>query len=89
MRKILATALAAVAAVSVLTACGPNYGAGPAGTVSDRSAAYFKSGGWRYRLTVTTADGQRQEFRVSRDDYRSCFRGSAYPTCTDRTEGSR
>ncbi|RSN93754.1 hypothetical protein DMH26_24070 [Streptomyces sp. WAC 05379] len=84
MRKILATALAAVAAVSVLTACNPSYGAGPAGTVSDRSAAYFKSGGWRYRLTVTTTDGQRQDFRVTRDDYRSCFRGSAYPTCTQR-----
>ncbi|MGI5411115.1 hypothetical protein ACQEV9_30545 [Streptomyces chartreusis] len=81
MRKILATALAAIAAVLVLSACGPSYGAGPAGTVSDRSAAYFKSGGWRYRLTVTTTDGQDREFRVSRDDYRSCFRGSAYPTC--------
>lgn len=89
MRKILATALVAVAAVLVLTGCNPSYGAGPAGTVSDRTAAYFKSGGWRYRLTVTTHDGQRQDFRVSRDDYRSCFRGSAYPTCTHRTEGSR
>ncbi|SEC35104.1 hypothetical protein [Streptomyces sp. KS_5] len=89
MRKCLATAGATLAAVLALTACNPNYGAGPAGTVSDRSAAYFKSGGWRYRLTVTTTDGQRQDFRVSRDHYRSCFRGSAYPTCTHRTEGTR
>ncbi|GGX50136.1 hypothetical protein [Streptomyces chartreusis] len=89
MRKILTTALATIATVSVLTACNPSYGAGPAGTVSDRSAAYFKSGGWRYRLTVTMNDGQGQEFRVSRDDYRSCFRGSAYPSCMHRTEGSR
>ncbi|TXS40170.1 hypothetical protein EAO75_34755 [Streptomyces sp. uw30] len=89
MRKILATTVTALAAVLVLTACNPNYAVGPAGTVSDRSAAYFKSGGWRYRLTVTTADGQRREFRVTRDEYRSCFRGSAYPSRIHRTEGSR
>ncbi|MFD9466746.1 hypothetical protein [Streptomyces sp. NPDC060027] len=77
MRKTLAAA-------SVLTACNPSYGAGPAGTVSDRSSAYFKSGGWRYRLTITTTDGRRQEFRVTRDDYKRCFRGSVYPTCTSR-----
>jgi hypothetical protein len=84
MRKALAAAAATVAAVLALSACSPDYAAGPAGTVSDRSAAYFKSGGWRYRLAVTTTDGQRHSFRVTRDDYRHCFHGSAYPSCTRR-----
>ncbi|MBM7169096.1 hypothetical protein JQK87_11850 [Streptomyces sp. G44] len=84
MRKSLAALAASVGAVVALTACGPNYGPGPAGTVSDRSASYFKSGGWHYRLTVTTNDGRRQDFRVTRDDYKHCFRGSAYPSCTYR-----
>ena len=84
MRKALASAAASIASVLVLTACSPDYAPGPNGTVSDRSAAYFKSGGWRYRLAVTTADGQRHGFRVTRDDYRHCFRGSAYPSCTRR-----
>ncbi|MFF7240448.1 hypothetical protein [Streptomyces collinus] len=82
MRKALATAAASVATLLALAACSPHYAAGPAGTVSDRSAAYFKSGGWHYRLTVTTTDGQQHRFRVTRHDYRHCFRGSAYPTCT-------
>ncbi|MFJ9541920.1 hypothetical protein ACIRPX_32320 [Streptomyces sp. NPDC101225] len=82
MRKALAAATATIAAVLALGACSPDYAPGPAGTVNDRSAAYFKSGGWRYRLTVTTTDGQRHRFRVTRDDYRHCFHGSAYPTCT-------
>lgn len=84
MRKALAALAATVGAVLALTACSPDYAPGPTGTVSDRSAAYFKSGGWRYRLTVTTNDGRRQDFRVTRDDYKHCFRGSAYPTCTHR-----
>ncbi|MFF7985458.1 hypothetical protein ACFZDK_41180 [Streptomyces sp. NPDC007901] len=84
MRKTLAAATATIAAVAVLTACSPTYAPGPAGTVSDRNAAYFKSGGWHYRLTVTTNDGRRHDFRVTRADYRHCFRGSAYPTCTHR-----
>ncbi|MEV7322854.1 hypothetical protein [Streptomyces sp. NPDC093970] len=33
---------------------------------------------------VTTTDGRRHDFRVTRDDYRHCFRGSAYPSCTRR-----
>ncbi|MEV6543413.1 hypothetical protein [Streptomyces sp. NPDC051665] len=88
MRKALASATAVIASVFALTACSPDYAPGPAGTVSERSAAYFKSGGWRYRLTVTTADGQRHSFRVTRDDYRHCFHGSAYPTCAHRSEGT-
>ncbi|MEV6381621.1 hypothetical protein AB0M31_19635 [Streptomyces sp. NPDC051773] len=84
MRNTLAAVTATIGAVLALTACSPDYATGPAGTVSDRSAAYFKSGGWRYRLTVTTSDGRRQDFRVTRDDYKSCFRGSTYPTCTHR-----
>lgn len=84
MRKSLAAVAATIGAVVALTACSPDYTPGPTGTVSDRSAAYFKSGGWRYRLTVTTNDGRRQDFRVTRDDYKRCFRGSAYPSCTHR-----
>ncbi|MET7603928.1 hypothetical protein ABZS96_15625 [Streptomyces avermitilis] len=83
MRMALATALVSVGAVLALTACSPDYAPGPTGTITDRSAAYFKSGGWHYRLTVTT-DGRPHAFRVTRNDYRSCFRGSAYPTCTRR-----
>jgi hypothetical protein len=83
MRKTLAAVPAAVGAVLVLTACSPDYAPGPAGTVSDRSATYRKADGWHYQLTVTT-DGRRQDFRVTRDEYKHCFRGSAYPTCTHR-----
>lgn len=75
-RLLAALALALLA----LSACRAHtYPAGPTGTVTDRSAAYFKSGGWRYRLTV---DGSK--FRVTRDDYRRCFRNSLYPACTNR-----
>jgi hypothetical protein len=84
MRKALAALAATIGAVLALSACSPHYAPGPAGTVSDRSAAYFKSGGWRYRLTVTTTDGQTHRFRVTRDDYKHCVRGSAYPFCTHR-----
>ncbi|NUV60073.1 hypothetical protein [Streptomyces sp. CAI-85] len=84
MCKSLAAAAATVGAVVALTACSPDYTPGPAGTVSDRNAAYFKSGGWHYRLTVTTNDGRRHDFRVTRDDYKHCFHGSAYPACTHR-----
>ncbi|MFG2729782.1 hypothetical protein [Streptomyces canus] len=83
MRKTLAVVAAAVGAVLALTACSPDYAPGPAGTVSDRSATYRKADGWHYQLTVTT-DGHRQDFRVTRDEYKHCFRGSAYPTCTHR-----
>ncbi|MFC3577878.1 hypothetical protein ACFOZ0_32400 [Streptomyces yaanensis] len=84
MRKAHAAIATTVGAVLALTACSPDYAAGPAGTVSDRSATYFKSGGWRYRLTITTNDGRRHDFRVTRHDYKHCFHGSAYPTCTRR-----
>ncbi|MFF0084610.1 hypothetical protein ACFYR1_33580 [Streptomyces canus] len=83
MRKALAAAAATIGAVLALTACSPDYAPGPSGTVTDRSATYRKADGWHYQLTVTTTDG-REDFRVTRDDYRHCFRGSAYPTCTHR-----
>lgn len=71
---------ALVLALLALNACRAHtYPPGPAGTVIDRSAAYFKSGGWRYRLTVGG-----DKFRVTRDDYRRCFRNSLYPACTNR-----
>ncbi|WP_328431974.1 MULTISPECIES: hypothetical protein [unclassified Streptomyces] len=84
MRKALAAAAVTLTVVVALTACSPQYAPGPSGSVTDRSAAYFKSGGWRYRLTVTTNDGQDHAFRVTRHDYKSCFHGSAYPACTRR-----
>ncbi|NUP16607.1 MAG: hypothetical protein HOZ81_10960 [Streptomyces sp.] len=74
-RLLAALALALLA----LTACQATYPPGPSGTVTDRSRAYFKSGGWRYWLTV---DGTR--FRVTRDQYGHCFHGSSYPACTHR-----
>lgn len=84
MRKLLPAAVATVALATALSACGTQYTPGPARTVADRSAAYFRSGGWRYRLTVTTPDGHRETFRVTRHDYRGCFHQSAYPTGTHR-----
>jgi hypothetical protein len=68
-----------LALLAVTTACKATYPAGPTGHVTDRHASYFKSGGWRYWLTV---DGKR--FRVTRTDYRHCVRGSSYPACTKR-----
>ena len=59
------------------TACKQTYPAGPSGKVTDRASAYYKSGGWRFWLTV---DGSK--FRVTRAEFRSCFRGSTYPACT-------
>jgi hypothetical protein len=77
-RRTLATVLVAVLAVLLLaTACQPTYAPGPTGKVTDRSRAYWKSGGWHYWLTTT---GSR--FRVTRNDYEHCFHGSHYPTCT-------
>lgn len=70
---------AAVAVVLALAACSPTYSPGPSGKVTDRQAYYLKSGGWHYRLTV-----RGKTFRVRRDDYRHCFRGSSYPACTKR-----
>ncbi|WP_338909674.1 hypothetical protein [Streptomyces nigra] len=60
-------------------ACGPDYAAGPTGRVTDREATYRKHYGWKYTLTV-----RGEEFRVERDVYRKCFKGSAYPSCTTR-----
>ncbi|MEU2316574.1 hypothetical protein ACFY7X_13685 [Streptomyces althioticus] len=78
-RRTYALAALLLALLATVTACEKTYPAGPTGKVTDRSRAYYKSGGWKYWLTV---DGAK--FRVTRDDYRSCFRGSAYPTCTHR-----
>ncbi|MFE9920448.1 hypothetical protein ACFYQA_02340 [Streptomyces sp. NPDC005774] len=72
-RLLAALALALLA----LTACSPSYPPGPSGKVTDRDRAYFKPGGWRYSLTVDS-----RKFRVTRDDYKRCVRGSSYPACT-------
>ena len=78
-RRTYALAALLLALLATVTACEKTYPAGPTGTVTDRSSAYFKSGGWKFWLTV---DGTK--FRVSRADYRGCVRGSAYPACTNR-----
>jgi hypothetical protein len=79
-RTRYALAVSAVLFLATGTACEQQtFPPGPSGTVTDRSRAYYKSGGWKYWLTVNSS-----KFRVTRDDYRSCFRGSAYPTCTNR-----
>ena len=70
---------ALVLALFAVTACSPDYPAGPTGKVTDRTRAYYKADGWHYWLTV---DGTK--FRVIRDDYRHCVRGSSYPVCTQK-----
>jgi hypothetical protein len=77
MRCVLAVLVLALLAAT--TACKQSFPEGPAGKVTDRHRAYFKSGGWRYWLTV---DGQK--FRVTRSDYQHCVRGSSYPACANR-----
>lgn len=82
MTRPMRLAAAFVTAVVLLTACeAKTYPPGPEGKVTHRSRAHFKSGGWRYWLTVGD-----KEFRVTRDDYRNCFRESNYPACTKRTD---
>lgn len=80
--KIKPAAVAALVLTAVTAfgtaACDPGYAAGPSGKVTDRSAVYFKSGGWRYKLTTTST------FRVTRDEYRGCVRGSSYPKCAGK-----
>ncbi|MFI8206757.1 hypothetical protein [Streptomyces sp. NPDC085937] len=82
MNQFMRLAVAVLTAVVLLTACEPKtYPPGPAGTVTDRPRVYYKSGGWRYWLTV-----EGTKFRVTRDDWRDCVRGSSYPACTNRTD---
>lgn len=66
-----------LALLTATTACTPNYPAGPTGQVTDRDAYFRKADGWHYVLTVNG-----HTFRVTRDDYRHCLRGSNYPACT-------
>lgn len=73
---------AAVAVLLAVTGCG--YEEGPAGRVVDKSDEYQPATKTRkYELTVRTADGSEHEFEVSISDYSACYRGSAYPTCTE------
>jgi hypothetical protein len=77
--------LAALAfALLALTACARTYPPGPSGKVTDRDAYFRKADGWHYSLTV-----RGKKFRVTRADYRHCFRGSTYPACTKRGGGQR
>jgi hypothetical protein len=70
--------------LAVTTACQAHYPAGPTGQVTDRDAYFRKANGWHYELTVGG-----KTFRVTRDDYRHCFRASSYPACTTRGGGQR
>ncbi|MEU2571768.1 MULTISPECIES: hypothetical protein [Streptomyces] len=81
MRPALLAVVLAALAVVLTAGCGPDYAAGPTGRVTDREATYRKHYGWKYTLTV-----RGETFRVERDAYRKCFTGSAYPSCTTRTD---
>lgn len=80
--KRLVAALALT--VGLLTACGPGYETGPAGTVTGRARTHYRAG-FHYWLTVTTPDGHRSTFRVRAAHYNRCFHGSHYPACTHRS----
>ncbi|RFU83281.1 hypothetical protein DY218_28665 [Streptomyces triticagri] len=78
----LLLAAAGVAAL-VLISCG--FEQGPAGRVVDKDRNYYPSTKtWTYKLTVRTKDGGEHRFRVGQGDYNDCYRGSKYPTCTNR-----
>ncbi|MGW3273964.1 hypothetical protein ACWDFH_21195 [Streptomyces kronopolitis] len=66
-----------VTVAALLAGCHASYPAGPAGTVTGRHAIYRRADGWHYSLATTGA-----AFRVTRQDWRRCVRGSHYPTCT-------
>lgn len=81
MRKPVAL-LASMTAALALTAC--QYAQGPAGTVTHRDDTYWSATKqWTYELTVRKPDGTETEFRVTRDNYKACPDGSAYPSCTE------
>ena len=77
-----ALAAAAVALLLALSACGP--GQGPAGTVVDKDRTYWAATKqWTFKLTTRDKAGTEHTFRVSNGDYSACYRGSAYPRCTE------
>lgn len=79
-RTTLATAAATL--LLALTACG--YGQGPAGTVVGKDRDWKPSTKtYRYELTIRDNDGVETEFKVGKSDYDACYRGSAYPKCTE------
>lgn len=76
------TTLAATTLLLALAACGP--APGPAGTVTDKDRTYWSATKqWTYKLTVRKPDGVEHKFKVTKSDYRACYRGSAYPRCTE------
>lgn len=78
---LLLLAVAVTVACLVVVGCGPKQG--PDGTVTDKHRTYWSATRqWTYKLTVRTPDGTESTFRVPKSDYRACYRGSAYPTCT-------
>lgn len=81
VRVLLLLALAVTVACLILVGCGPKQG--PAGTVTDKHRTYWSATKqWTYRLTVRKPDGTESTFKVLKSDYRACYRGSAYPRCT-------
>lgn len=77
MRKAAVT-LAALAAATLLAVTGCGYKEGPAGTVVAKDDRYSSATKTRHYYLTTTS-----EFEVSIDDYQACYRGSAYPKCTE------
>jgi hypothetical protein len=87
-RATLAT-VATVATVAAtlllaLAACSNSYEQGPAGQVVDKDRNYKAwTKTYRYELTTRDKDGIETEFKVSKSDHDACYRGSAYPRCTE------
>lgn len=80
--RMAVKAIAVTAAALVVAACGPAQG--PAGKVVDKDRTYWSATKqWTYRLTVRKPDGVEAKFKVSKSDYKACYRGSAYPKCTE------
>lgn len=84
----LAALLTALLAALLLAGCSLDQG--PAGRVTDKDLRGSAMGGsFLYYLTVRTEEGENATFRVSELDYDRCYKGSAYPACTKRTDRAR
>lgn len=76
MKRRIALAATATAALLALSACDPAFPQGPAGTVSGKSSEYHSSTKTRWYFLTTTS-----RFRVDFGVYNACAPGEAYPTC--------
>lgn len=83
MRRLFVAVLAACALA--LAGCSSSLPEGPAGRVVDKDRDYKASTKtYKYKLTTRDKAGKEHEFKVKRDDYNDCYRGSKYPKCTER-----